>query len=258
MVHQLAPLLHVAVRDRQNGKPALFRAAARRVARQHGQIGVVLEQLHDHARALQLQKRPDRQLLVCQLHVELVAIAVELRHEHERLIDEVGQLELLGGGERVLGAGDDDDLLRTLEQLDPLRVVTHVVERVDQVDFIVHEHIRERFRVALDQLRVHMRTVLMIQRQDLPEAGRHDGFDRADAQRAGQVALLHRKRHGARRGRHDIARVGDELLPVVGDGYGFSDAVKQAHAQLVFELLDLHRNGGLGIPQGFCGLGEAL
>ena len=129
-----------------------FRAAARRVARQHGQIGVVLEQLHDHARALQLQKRPDRQLLVRQLHVELVAIAVELRHEHERLIDEVGQLELLGGGERVLGAGDDDDLLRTLEQLDPLRVVTHVVERVDQVDFIVHEHIRERFRVALDQL----------------------------------------------------------------------------------------------------------
>ena len=158
----------------------------------------------------------------------------------------------------MLGAGDDDDLLRTLEQLDPLRVVTHVVERVDQVDFIVHEHIRERFRVALDQLRAHVRTVLMIQRQDLSEAGRHDGFDRADAQRAGQIALLHRERHGACGGRHDIARVGDELLPVVGDGYGFSDAVKQAHAQLVFELLDLHCNGGLGIPQGFCGLGEAL
>ena len=35
-------------------------------------------------------------------------------------------------------------------------------------------------------------------------------------------------------------------------------AVKQAHAQLVFELLDLYRNGGLGITQGFCGLGEAL
>jgi len=44
----------------------------------------------------------------------------------------------------------------------------------------------------------------------------------------------------------------------MGQGNLFSDAVKQAHAQLIFELLDLHRNGGLGIPQGFCGLGEAL
>ena len=103
-----------------------------------------------------------------------------------------------------------------------------------------------------------MRTVLMIQWQDLPEAGRHDRLDRADAQRAGQIALLHRERHGARRGRHDITRVGDKLLPIVGDGYGFADAVEQAHAQLVFELLDLHRNGGLGIAQRFCGLGEAL
>ena len=158
----------------------------------------------------------------------------------------------------MLGAGDDDDLLRALEELDALRVVAHIVKRVDQVDFVVHEHVRERFRVALDQLRVHMRTVLMIQRQDLPEAGRHDRLDRADAQRAGQIALLHRERHGARRGRHDIARVGDKLLPIVGDGYGFADAVEQAHAQLVFELLDLHRNGGLGIAQRFCGLGEAL
>ena len=103
-----------------------------------------------------------------------------------------------------------------------------------------------------------MRTVLMIQRQDLTEAGRHDRFDCADAQRAGQIAFLHRERHGARRGRYDIARVGNEFLPVVGDGYGFANAIKQAHAQLVFELLDLYRNGGLGITQGFCGLGEAL
>ena len=173
-------------------------------------------------------------------------------------VDEIGQLELLGGSKRVLGACDDDDLLRALEELDALCVIAHVVERVDQIHFVVHEHIRERFRVALDQLRVHVRTVLMIQRQDLSEAGRHDRFDRADAQRAGQIALLHRERHGARRGRYDIARVGDKLLPVVGDGYGFTDAVEQAHAQLIFELLDLYRNGGLGITQGFCGLGEAL
>lgn len=86
VMHQLAPLLHVAVRDRQNGEAALFRAAARRVARQHGQVGAVLEQLHDHARALQLQERTDCQLLVRQLHIELVAVAVGLRHEHERLI----------------------------------------------------------------------------------------------------------------------------------------------------------------------------
>ena len=101
----------------------------------------MLEQLHDHARTFQLQKRPDRQLLVRQLHVELVAVAVELRHEHERFVDEVGQLELLDGSKRVLGACDDDDLLRALEEFDALRVIAHVVERIDQVDFVVHEHI---------------------------------------------------------------------------------------------------------------------
>ena len=47
-------------------------------------------------------------------------------------------------------------------------------------------------------------------------------------------------------------------LTGAGQGHHMAGAVKQAHAQLVFELLDLHRNGGLGIPQGFCGLGEAL
>ena len=60
MVHQLAPLLHVAVRDRQNGKPALFRAAARRVARQHGEIlWILADELERERVALELQKRLD-------------------------------------------------------------------------------------------------------------------------------------------------------------------------------------------------------
>ena len=193
-----------------------------------------------------------------QLHIKLVAVAVGLRHEHERLVHEVRQLELLCRGEAVLGAGDDDDILRAFKELDALRVVAHIVERIDQIDLIVHEHIRQRLRVALDQLRVHARTVLMIQRQDLPEAGRHDRLDRADAQRAGQIALLDRERHGARGSRHDIACIGNELLPIVGDGYRFADAIEQAHAQLIFKLLNLHRNCGLGISQRFCGFGEAL
>lgn len=103
----------------------------------------------------------------------------------------------------MLGAGDDDDILRAFKELDALRVVAHIVERIDQVDLIVHEHIRQRLRVAFDQLRIHVRTVFMIQRQDLPETGRHDRLDRANAQRAGQIALLDRERHGARGSRHD-------------------------------------------------------
>ena len=158
----------------------------------------------------------------------------------------------------MLGAGDDDDILRAFKELDALRVVAHIVKRIDQVDLVVHEHIGECLCVALDQLCVHVRTVVVIQRQDLTEAGRHDRLDRADAQRAGQIALLDRERHGARGSRHDIACIGNELLPIVGDGYRFADAIEQTHAQLVFKLLNLHRNCGLGISQRFCGFGEAL
>ena len=55
-----------------------------------------------------------------------------------------------------------------------------------------------------------------------------------------------------------LARVGDKVLAVLRDGDRLADAVKELHAQLALELLDLHRDGGLGIIQSFRRTGEAL
>ena len=84
------------------------------------------------------------------------------------------------------------------------------------------------------------------------ESKRRDGGDTSRPAAPSASAPAHRG------SRHDIARIGNELLPIVGDGHRFADAIEQTHAQLIFKLLNLHRNCGLGISQRFCGLGEAL
>ena len=47
----------------------------------------------------------------------------------------------------------------------------------------------------------------------------------------------------------DLLGQGQQLLPLVGQGYGMPDPFKQRDGQLLFQLFDLKGYGGLGITQ---------
>ena len=95
-------------------------------------------------------------------------------------------------------------------------------------------------------------------RDNVGERRGHKGIERADLHHARQLRFLGGKDLRAGDGADDIAGIGDEVLAVLRDGDRFADAVKELHAQLALELLDLHRDGGLGIIQSFRRTGEAL
>ena len=95
-------------------------------------------------------------------------------------------------------------------------------------------------------------------RYDVGEGGGHEGVERADLYRAGQLRFLRGEDLCAGNGADDVARVGDEVLAVLRDGDVFSDAVEKTHAKFSLQLLDLHGDGRLGVVQRIGSLGKAV
>ena len=155
-------------------------------------------------------------------------------------------------------ASDDDDILRHLEKLDALRVELHVVERIDQIQLVVQQHLGQLPRAGDEQFRLHAGAAAVKFRQNLLKTGHEDGLDGADAQGSGKVPVLYGEGHGLGCCGDDVPCVGDKLLPVMGDGHVFADAVEQAHAQLVFKLLHLNGDGRLRIAERLGRFGKAL
>ena len=98
----------------------------------------------------------------------------------------------------------------------------------------------------------------MEQRNDIGERGGKQGVERADPHGARQLRVGGGKGAGPGNGADHVARVGDKILAILRDGNGFADAVEQLHAKLTLQLLDLHRNGGLGVIQRLCRAGKAF
>ena len=102
--------------------------------------------------------------------------------------------------------------------------------------------------VAVD-MGQHVREALVKCGHDIGEGRGHQGIERADAHGAGELVLCGSKGARAGNGAYHVACVGDEILAVLSDGHVLSDPVKQLHAELPLQLLDLDGHGGLGIIQ---------
>ena len=57
--------------------------------------------------------------------------------------------------------------------------------------------------------------------------------------------------------RADLMRVGNQLVPALGQRNGVVDALKKQAAQFILQLLDLKGNGGLRITELVCGFRKA-
>lgn len=170
----------------------------------------------------------------------------------------VGKVHIIAGRERVFRVRHDDDVLLRFKDFDKLRVEDLLIERVDDVELILDEHFGDGGDIARVQADLHVRKTLVVERHDVRERGGEQRIERADAHGAAQLGIRRGKGAGTRDGAHHVARVGDKVLAVLRDGDRFADAVKELHVQLALELLDLHRDGGLGIIQSFRRTGEAL
>ena len=259
MVHQLPPLAHGAVLHGDDGKLVLVDALAHRVAGEDGEVARVLaEQAQRQHVALQLAERLDGEVVARQLQIELVAVGVVAVHQHEGVLHQVGKLHVVAPGQRVFGVGDHDDVLLRLKDLDELGVVYLLVERVDEVQLVFDQQLPQMGDVVAVDVGEHMGKTLVERGHDVRERRGHQRVQRADAHRAGEVLVRGGEGAGAGDGADHVPRVGDEVLAVLRDGDVFSDAVEQLHAQLAFELLDLHGDGGLGVVQRLRRLGKAL
>ena len=234
-------------------------AHLRRVERQDGEILRILADESERQRvALELQKRLHAQVLTGELAVELVAVGVAVVHQDERVRHKVGKVHIIAGRERVFRVRHDDDVLLLLKDLDKLCVEDLRVERVDDVELIFDEHLRDGGDVARVQVDLHVREALVEKRHDIGKRRREQRVERADAHRAAELGIGRGERARPRDGAHHVARVGDEVLAVLRDGDRFADAVKELHTQLALELLYLHCDGGLRIVQRFSSAGKTF
>ena len=259
VVEHLAPLAHLAVRHGDDGKVVLVDAHLRRVERQDGEVLRVLADQPERQRvALELQKRLHTQVLTGKLAVELVAVGIAVIHQDKWMRDKVCKVDVAAFGKRIFRVRHDDYVLLRFKDLDELRVEDLLVERIDDVELVFHEHLRDGGDVARVQVDLHVREALVEERYDIGKRCREQGVERADTHRAAELGVGRGKSARPCDGTDHVTRVGDKVLAVLRDGDRFTDAVEQLHAELPLELLYLHRHGRLRIVQRFSGAGKTF
>ena len=96
----------------------------------------------------------------------------------------------------------------------------------------------------------------LVQQAGQPEKA--EGFQDANVQGAVQFAALGQRLLGMVQGVQRRVGVLQKARPLGGQDDPFAHAVEQAHPQFLFQCLDLHGDGGLGVAQTFGGFGKTL
>ena len=148
----------------------------------------------------------------------------------------------------MTGTGDEVNIHRSFESGHIIVIKNTAVQRVYNVHLILSQHLEHFISAGSDDLQPDSGIFFMKIFKTAVKFPTGQGLCNGDPHqtlRSGVAADV----GGFSGETQDLLGQGQQLLPLIGQGYGMPNPFKQRDGQLLFQLFDLKGYGGLGVTQ---------